>query len=333
MGRLGLLGAHLSGYGCPGRSAVEYGLAALELEAGDSGLRTFVSVQGSLAMSAIHKFGTEAHKERWLPGMAAGDLIGCFGLTEPEAGSDPASMTTTARRVGDGWVIDGAKRWIGLASIADVAVIWARTEDGIRGFLVPTATPGFTATPIEPKLAMRASIQCDVMLTGVRVPADAILPGAEGLRGAFACLNEARYGIIWGAMGAARDAYEAALAYALDRRQFGKPIASFQLTQEKLVDMVLEIQKGLLVALHIGRMKDAGTLVPEQISFGKLNNVRTAIAIARQARTILGGNGVALEYSPMRHANNLEGVRTYEGTDEVHILIMGRAITGIPAFI
>jgi glutaryl-CoA dehydrogenase len=333
MGRLGLLGAHLSGYGCPGRSAVEYGLAALELEAGDSGLRTFVSVQGSLAMSAIHKFGTEAHKERWLPGMAAGDLIGCFGLTEPEAGSDPASMTTTARRVGDGWVIDGAKRWIGLASIADVAVIWARTEDGIRGFLVPTATPGFTATPIEPKLAMRASIQCDIMLTGVRVPADAILPGAEGLRGAFACLNEARYGIIWGAMGAARDAYEAALAYALDRRQFGKPIASFQLTQEKLVDMVLEIQKGLLVALHIGRMKDAGTLVPEQISFGKLNNVRTAIAIARQARTILGGNGVALEYSPMRHANNLEGVRTYEGTDEVHILIMGRAITGIPAFI
>jgi glutaryl-CoA dehydrogenase len=333
MGRLGLLGAHLSGYGCPGRSAVEYGLAALELEAGDSGLRTFVSVQGSLAMSAIHKFGTEAHKERWLPGMAAGDLIGCFGLTEPEAGSDPASMTTTARRVGDGWVIDGAKRWIGLASIADVAVIWARTEDGIRGFLVPTATPGFTATPIEPKLAMRASIQCDVMLTGVRVPADAILPGAEGLRGAFACLNEARYGIIWGAMGAARDAYEAALAYALDRRQFGKPIASFQLTQEKLVDMVLEIQKGLLVALHIGRMKDAGTLLPEQISFGKLNNVRTAIAIARQARTILGGNGVALEYSPMRHANNLEGVRTYEGTDEVHILIMGRAITGIPAFI
>ena len=332
MGRLGLLGTHLCGYGCPGRSAVEYGLAALELEAGDSGLRTFVSVQGSLAMSAIHKFGTEAQKERWLPGMAAGEMIGCFGLTEPEAGSDPASMTTTARRDRDGWVINGAKRWIGLASIADVAVIWARTQDGIRGFLVPTATPGFTATPIEPKLAMRASIQCDITLADVQVPADAILPGAEGLRGPFSCLNEARFGIIWGAMGAARDAYEAALAYALDRRQFGKPIASFQLTQEKLVDMVLEIQKGLLVALHIGRMKDAGTLVPEQISFGKLNNVRTAIAIARQARTILGGNGVALEYSPMRHANNLEGVRTYEGTDEMHILIMGRAITGIPAF-
>jgi glutaryl-CoA dehydrogenase len=332
MGRLGLLGAHLSGYGCPGRSAVEYGLAALELEAGDSGLRTFVSVQGSLAMSAIYKFGTEAHKQRWLPPMAAGELIGCFGLTEPEAGSDPASMTTTARRDGDGWIINGAKRWIGLASIADIAVIWARTEDGIRGFLVPTSTAGFTATPIEPKLAMRASIQCDIDLTDVRVPADAILPGAKGLRGPFACLNEARYGIIWGAMGAARDAYEAALAYALDRRQFGKPIASFQLTQEKLVDMVLEIGKGLLVALHIGRMKDAGTLLPEQISFGKLNNVRTAIAIARQARSILGGNGVALEYSPMRHASNLEGVRTYEGTDEVHILIMGRAITGIPAF-
>ena len=332
MGRLGLLGTHLSGYGCPGRSAVEYGLAALELEAGDSGLRTFVSVQGSLAMSAIAKFGSEAQKQRWLPPMAAGELIGCFGLTEPEAGSDPASMTTTAHRDGGGWIINGAKRWIGLASIADVAVIWARTQDGIRGFLVPAGTPGFTATPIEPKLAMRASIQCDITLTDVRVPAGAILPGAAGLRAPFACLNEARYGIIWGAMGAARDAYEAALSYALDRRQFGKPIAAFQLTQQKLVDMVLEIQKGLLVALHIGRMKDAGTLIPEQISFGKLNNVRTAIAIARQARTILGGNGVALEYSPMRHANNLEGVRTYEGTDEVHILIMGRAITGIPAF-
>jgi glutaryl-CoA dehydrogenase len=332
MGSLGLLGSHLSGYGCAGRSAVEYGLAALELEAGDSGLRTFVSVQGSLAMSAIYKFGTDAQKERWLPGMAAGELIGCFGLTEPESGSDPASMTTTARRDKSGWVINGAKRWIGLASIADIAVIWARTEEGIRGFLVPTDTPGFTATPIEPKLAMRASIQCDITLENVEVPADAILPGAAGLRGPFACLNEARYGIIWGAMGAARDAYEAALDYSLNRSQFGKPIASFQLTQEKLVDMVLEIQKGLLVALHIGRMKDAGTLVPEQISFGKLNNVRTALAIARQARTILGGNGVSMDYSPMRHANNLEGVRTYEGTDEIHILIMGRAITGIPAF-
>jgi glutaryl-CoA dehydrogenase len=332
MGRLGLLGMHLSGYGCPGRSAVEYGLAAMELEAGDSGLRTFVSVQGSLVMTAIRKFGTEAQKQRWLPGMAAGELIGCFGLTEPGAGSDPSGMTTTARRDRDYWILSGAKRWIGLASIADIAVIWARTDDGIRGFLVPTGTAGFTATPIEPKLALRASIQCDITLEDVRLPADAVLPGAVGLRGPFSCLNEARYGIIWGAMGAARDAYEAALAYALEREQFGKPIASFQLTQQKLVDMVLEIGKGVLVALHIGRMKDAGTLIPEQISFGKLNNVRTAIDIARQARTIFGGNGVALDYSPLRHASNLEGVRTYEGTDEVHILIMGRAITGISAF-
>ena len=283
-------------------------------------------------MTAIRKFGTEAQKHHWLPGMAAGELIGCFGLTEPDAGSDPASMTTTARKNGDDWILNGAKRWIGLASIADIAVIWARTEDGIRGFLVPTGTAGFTATPIEPKLALRASIQCDITLTDVRLPGDAVLPGAVGLRGPFSCLNEARYGIIWGAMGAARDAYESALAYSLQREQFGKPIASFQLTQQKLVDMVLEIQKGLLVALHIGRMKDAGTLLSEQISFGKLNNVRTAIDIARQARTILGGNGVALDYSPLRHASNLEGVRTYEGTDEMHILIMGRAITGIPAF-
>jgi glutaryl-CoA dehydrogenase len=332
MGALGLLGMHLDGYGCAGRSAVEYGLAALELEAGDSGLRTFVSVQGSLAMSAIHKFGSEEHKQRWLPGMAAGELIGCFGLTEPTAGSDPASMRTRAVRDGGHWVIDGAKRWIGLASIADVAVIWARADEGIRGFVVPTATPGFTATPIEQKLGMRASIQCDITLTGMRVPADAVLPGAIGLKGPFSCLNEARYGIMWGAIGAARDAYQAALAYALDRRQFGTPIAAFQLTQQKLVDMVLEIQKGMLVALHTGRLKDAGRLRPEQISFGKLNNVRTAIAICREARTIIGGNGITLDHSPARHASNLESVRTYEGTDEIHTLIMGRAITGIPAF-
>lgn len=332
MGTLGLLGMHLHGYGCPGRSAVEYGVAAMEIEAGDSGLRTFVSVQGSLAMSAIGKFGSEEHKQRWLPGMAAGELIGCFGLTEPTAGSDPASMRTHAARDGDHWVIDGAKRWIGLASIADVAVIWAHTDEGIRGFVVPTATQGFTATPIEHKLGMRASIQCDITLTGVRVPADAVLPGAIGLKGPFSCLNEARYGIMWGAIGAARDAYQAALAYALDRRQFGTPIAAFQLTQRKLVDMVLEIQKGMLVALHTGRLKDAGRLRPEQISFGKLNNVRTAIAICREARTIIGGNGITLDYSPARHANNLESVRTYEGTDEIHTLIMGRAITGIPAF-
>jgi glutaryl-CoA dehydrogenase len=332
MGALGLLGMHLTGYGCPGRSAVEYGLAALELEAGDSGLRTFVSVQGSLAMSAIAKFGSEDQKQRWLPGMAAGDLIGCFGLTEPTAGSDPASMLTHAVRDGSGWVLNGAKRWIGLASIADVAVIWAKTDEGIRGFLVPTATPGFTATAIEPKLSMRASIQCDITLTDVRLPSGAVLPGVIGLRGPFACLNEARYGIMWGAMGAARDAYEDARAYALQRRQFDTPIAAFQLTQQKLVDMVLEIQKGILVALHTGRLKDAGTLRPEQISFGKLNNVRSAIAVCREARTILGGNGMTLDHSPLRHANNLESVRTYEGTDEIHTLIMGRAITGIPAF-
>jgi glutaryl-CoA dehydrogenase len=332
MGELGLLGMHLSGYGCAARSAVEYGLAAMELEAGDSGLRTFVSVQGSLAMSAIAKFGSEEQKQQWLPGMARGELIGCFGLTEPTAGSDPASMRTTAVRQGSDWVLTGAKRWIGLASIADVAVLWARTDDGVRGFVVPTSTPGFTATPIEPKLSMRASIQCDITLDGVRLPEDAVLPGVTGLKGPFACLNEARYGILWGAIGAARDAYEAALAYALEREQFGVPIAAFQLTQQKLVEMVLGIQKGQLVALHTGRLKDAGTLRPEQISFGKLDNVRTAIAICREARTLLGGNGILLEHSPLRHASNLESVRTYEGTDEIHTLVMGRSITGIAAF-
>ncbi len=333
MGMLGLLGMHLKGYGCAARSAVEYGLAAMELEAGDSGIRTFVSVQGSLAMSAISKFGSEEHKQRWLPGMAAGELIGCFGLTEPTAGSDPASMATRATRDGSDWVLSGAKRWIGLASIADVAIIWAATDDGIRGFVVPTDSPGFTATPITGKLSMRASIQCDITLDDVRLPDDAVLPAVVGLKGPFSCLNEARYGIMWGAMGAARDAYESALGYALEREQFGTPVASFQLTQHKLVDMVLEIQKGVLVALRTGRLKDAGRLRPEQISFGKLNNnVRQAIAICRTARTILGGNGITLDHSPLRHAANLESVRTYEGTDEVHILTMGRAITGIPAF-
>jgi glutaryl-CoA dehydrogenase len=333
LGELGVLGMHLKGYGCPGRSAVEYGLAALELEAGDSGLRTFVSVQGSLAMSAIRHFGSEEQKQKWLPGMAAGELIGCFGLTEPTAGSDPASMLTTARREGEEWVLDGQKRWIGLASVADVAVIWAKTEDGtIRGFVVPTTTAGFTATPIDHKLSMRASIQCDITLTDVRLAADAVLPDVTGLKGPFSCLNEARYGIIWGVMGAARDSYEAARDYALERRQFGRPLASFQLTQQKLVDMVLEIQKGVLVALQTGRLKDAGRLRPEQISFGKLNNVREAIAICREARTVLGGNGITLDHSPLRHASNLESVRTYEGTDEVHTLIMGRAVTGLQAF-
>jgi glutaryl-CoA dehydrogenase len=332
LGEQGLLGMTITGYGCPGLSAVEKGIAMMELEAGDSGLRTFVSVQDSLAMSAIHKFGSEAQKERWLPGMAKGEVIGCFGLTEPTAGSDPSSMITHARLEGDEWVLNGAKRWIGLASIADVAIIWAKTDEGIRGFLVPTSTPGFTATPIQSKLSMRASIQCDITLDNVHLAADAVLPGVTGLKGPLSCLDEARYGILWGALGAARDSYEAALAYTLQRQQFGRPIAGFQLTQEKLVAMVLEIQKGLLVALHTGRMKDAGTLRPAQISFGKLNNVREAIAICREARTLLGGNGITLDYSPMRHASNLEAVRTYEGTDEMHTLIMGRAITDIPAF-
>ncbi|WP_426996662.1 acyl-CoA dehydrogenase family protein [Pseudarthrobacter sp. N5] len=340
LGELGVLGMNLEGYGCPGRTAVEYGLAAMELEAGDSGIRTFVSVQGSLAMTAIHTWGSEEQKEQWLPRMAAGELIGCFALTEPTAGSDPSSMTTFARqdgaagRIGDdsGWVLDGAKRWIGLASVADVMVVWAMTDDGVRGFLVPAGTAGVTATPIGGKLSMRASIQCDVTFDGVRLGPEALLPGARGLRGPFSCLNEARYGIAWGAMGAARDSYQAALAYSQERLQFGKPLAGYQLTQEKLVNMLLEIQKGTMLALHLGRLKDAGKLRPEQISLAKLNNVREAIAIAREARTILGGNGITLDYSPLRHAANLESVRTYEGTDEVHTLILGQHITGIAAF-
>ena len=336
LGELGVLGMHLEGYGCPGRSAVEYGLAAMELEAGDSGIRTFVSVQGSLAMTAIHKWGSEEQKQEWLPRMAAGELIGSFALTEPTAGSDPSSMQTFARRDGTGdnagWILDGTKRWIGLASVADVLVVWAMTDDGVRGFVVPAGTPGVSATPIGQKLSMRASIQCDVAFDGVRLGPEALLPAARGLRGPFSCLNEARYGIAWGAMGAARDSYEAALKYSQERLQFGKPLAGYQLTQEKLVNMLLEIQKGTLVALQLGRLKDAGKLRPEQISLGKLNNVREAIAIAREARTILGGNGITLDYSPLRHAANLESVRTYEGTDEVHTLVLGQHITGLAAF-
>ncbi len=332
MAKLGLLGMHLKGYGCAGRSAVEYGIAGAELEAGDSGLRTFVSVQGSLAMSAIYKHGSEAQKQEWLPQMAAGEAIGCFGLTEPTAGSDPSSMKTFARRDGEDWILNGSKRWIGLASVAKVAIIWAQTDEGVRGFVVPTGTAGFKATPIEPKLSMRASIQCDIELTDVRLPADAVLPDAKGLRGPFECLNEARYGIIWGAMGAARDAWQAAVDYSKERLQFDKPLAGYQLTQEKLVNMALEINKGFLLALHLGRLKDAGQLQPHQISVGKLNNCREAIEIARECRSILGGNGITLDYSPLRHANNLESVRTYEGTDEVHTLILGQKITGLPAF-
>ncbi len=332
MASLGLLGMHLNGYGCAGKSAVTYGLSCTELEAGDSGLRTFVSVQGSLTMSAIHKFGSEEQKQEWLPRMARGEAIGCFGLTEAEAGSDPASMKTFARRDGSDWVLNGRKRWIGMGTIADIAVVWAQTDDGIRGFLVPTSTPGFSATDILHKVSMRASVQCELALEDCRLPAEAMLPEAKGLRGPFSCLNEARYGIIWGAMGAARDCYECALDYSKNRIQFGKPIASFQLTQQKLVNMMLEINKGMILALHIGRMKDDGRLRAEQISVGKLNNVREAIKIAREARTILGGNGVTLEYPVMRHANNLESVLTYEGTSEIHTLILGKALTGVLAF-
>jgi glutaryl-CoA dehydrogenase len=331
-GELGVLGMSLEGYGCPGKSSVEYGLAALELEAGDSGLRTFVSVQGSLAMGSIHRWGSEEQKQEWLPRMARGEVIGSFGLTEPSAGSDPASMKTFARRDGDDWVLSGSKRWIGLATIAQLTIVWAQTDDGVRGFIVPTDAPGFHATVLEPKGSMRASVQCELHFDDIRLPASAMLPGARGLRGPFSALNEARYGIVWGALGAARDSYEAALRYALRREQFDRPLASFQLTQQKLVDMTVELQKGGLLALHLGRLKDAGTLRPEQISLGKLNNVREAIAICREARTILGGNGVLLEHSPIRHAANLESVRTYEGTDEVHTLVLGQHVTGIGAF-
>lgn len=335
MAGLGLFGMHLSGYGCAGKGAVAYGLACMELEAGDSGVRTLVSVQGSLAMSAIHKFGSEEQKQRWLPPMARGESLGSFGLTEPEAGSDPASLRTTARRSSSGgWLIEGSKRWIGLASIADIVVIWAREQESgrVRGFLVPTDTPGFKATEIKNKHSMRASIQCDIELDAVEVGEDAILPGVEGLKGPFSCLNEARYGIVWGVMGAARDCYDTALSYSKGREQFDKPIAGFQLTQQKLVEMRLEIEKGLLLALHIGREKEAGKVTPQQISLGKLNNVREALEIAREARTILGGNGVTGEYPVMRHMANLESVLTYEGTSEVHTLVLGQELTGIPAF-
>jgi glutaryl-CoA dehydrogenase len=331
-GKLGLLGMHLTGYGCAGTNAVSYGLACLELEAADSGVRSLVSVQGSLAMFAIWKFGSEEQKQRWLPGMAEGSLIGCFGLTEPDFGSNPAGMRTRARRDGDEWVLDGTKMWITNGSVADVAVVWARTDEGIRGFIVPTDTPGFSAPKIGGKLSLRASITSELVLEGVRLPADAVLPEVTGLRGPLSCLNEARFGIVFGALGAARDCLEAAIAYAADREVFDRPLASFQLTQAKLADMTLELQKGFLLALHLGRLKDDGKLRPEQVSLGKLNNVREAIEIARTCRTILGANGITLEYPVMRHANNLESVLTYEGTSEVHQLVIGQALTGHSAF-
>ena len=332
LGAVGLLGMHLEGYGCAGMSAVDYGLACLELEACDSGLRSLVSVQGSLAMFAIHAFGSEEHKQEWLPRMAAGEAIGCFGLTEPDAGSNPGAMRSHARRVGGDWLINARKMWITNGSIADVAIVWAKTEDGIRGFVVPTDTPGFSAPEIKHKMSLRASVTSELVLDDVRLPGDAMLPEVRGLRGPLSCLNEARYGILWGAMGAARSSFETALAYAGSRTQFDRPISGFQLTQQKLVDMALELTKGTLLALALGRAKDRGQLAPEQVSVGKLNNVREALDICRSARTILGANGISLEYPVIRHMNNLESVLTYEGTSEMHTLILGEAITGLPAF-
>ena len=339
LGELGLLGMHLEGYGCAGTSAVAYGLACLELEAADSGLRSFVSVQGSLAMFPIRAFGSEEQKREWLPRMARGEVIGCFGLTEWDHGSDPSGMRTVARRDGSDYVIDGSKAWITNGGIADVAIIWARTDpdDGprsgtIRGFIVPTNLPGFRANAIERKISLRASVTSELVLEGVRVPASAMLPEVSGLRGPLSCLSEARYGIVWGVLGAARTCYETALEYAKTRVQFHKPIAGFQLTQQKLVDMMLELQKGQLVALRLGRMKDEGTITPQHVSFGKLNNVREALKICREARTILGASGITLEYPVIRHMNNLESVLTYEGTSEIHTLILGQALTGIAAF-
>jgi glutaryl-CoA dehydrogenase len=332
LGELGALGMSLEGYGCAGASAVQYGLACLELEAADSGIRSLVSVQGSLAMYAIHRFGSEAQKQEWLPRMASGEVIGCFGLTEPDHGSDPASMRTYAKRDGTDWVLNGRKMWITNGSVAGVAVVWAQTEDGIRGFVVPTDSAGFSALEIKHKWSLRASVTSELVLDDVRLPADAVLPEGTGLRGPLSCLSHARYGIVWGAMGAARSCFEAAVDYAKSREQFGRPIGGFQLTQAKLADMAVELHKGILLAHHLGRRMDAGRLRPEQVSFGKLNNVREAIEICRTARTILGANGISLEYPVMRHATNLESVLTYEGTVEMHQLVLGKALTGLDAF-
>jgi glutaryl-CoA dehydrogenase len=333
LAKLGLFGMHLDGYGLPGASAVAYGLTCLELEAGDSGVRSAVSVQGSLAMYSIWRWGSEEQKQRWLPAMHAGEAIGCFGLTEPDAGSDPGSMRTHARRDGSDWILNGAKMWITNGTIADVATVWARTDDGeIRGFLVEKGTPGFTAPEIHKKLSLRASVTSELVLQDVRVPDENMFPEVRTLRGPLSCLNEARYGIVWGAVGAARACFESALDYAKERIVFGKPIAGYQLTQQKLAEMALEVNRAGLVALHVGRMKDDGTLRQEHVSLGKMGNVRGAIEVARSARTILGGNGITLEYPVIRHANNLESVLTYEGTHEVHTLVVGEALTGENAF-
>jgi glutaryl-CoA dehydrogenase len=332
LGKLGLLGMHLDGYGCAGLSAVAYGVACRELEAVDSGLRSFVSVQGSLAMYALHRFGTDEHKDTWLPRMAAGEALGCFGLTEPDAGSDPASMRTRARRDGGDWVLNGSKMWITNGTLADVAVVWAQTDDGIRGFVVPTDAPGFSASKIQRKLSLRASVTAELSFDDLRLPADAVFPEVRGLKGPLSCLNEARFGILWGAVGAARACYREALEYSLERSQFGKPLASFQLTQKKLAEMVVAVNNASLAALQIGRLKDDGRLDPAQVSYGKLANVRAALEVARSARTVLGGAGITLDHTVMRHMNNLETVLTYEGTEEMHLLSLGAALTGIRAF-
>ncbi|BDX30675.1 glutaryl-CoA dehydrogenase [Mycobacterium antarcticum] len=335
IGKLGLLGMHLEGYGCSGSSATAYGLVCQELEAVDSGLRSLVSVQGSLAMFAIHHWGSEDQREQWLPGMAAGELIGCFGLTEPDFGSNPSGMRTTARRDGSDWILNGSKMWITHASIADVAIVWARSQEsngGIVGFAVPTTTPGFSAREMTHKMSLRASVTSEFSLDDVRLPDDAKLPGARGLSGPLACLSEARFGIVFGSVGAARDCLETALEYVGTREVFDKPLAGYQLTQAKIADMAVELGKAQLLALHLGKLKDAGTIKPEQVSVGKLNNVREAIKIARQCRTLLGANGITLEYPVIRHANNLESVLTYEGTSEVHQLVIGEALTGVSAF-
>lgn len=332
LGALGVLGMHLEGYGCQGTSAVAYGLACHELEAGDSGIRSLVSVQGSLAMFAIHAFGSQVQKEHWLPQMAKGELIGCFGLTEADFGSNPSGMRSKAKRDGDDWLLNGSKMWITNGSVADVAIIWAQTDEGVRGFVVPTDTDGFSATDVPKKLSLRASVTSELVFDNVRLPADSILPGVEGLRGPLSCLNEARFGIIFGALGAGRDCLSTAIEYAIEREQFEKPIAAYQLTQKKLADMALELGNGMLLAIHLGRLKDAGQLKPEQVSVGKLNNAKAALEIARESRSILGGNGITLEYPIMRHMNNLESVFTYEGTNEMHTLVVGEALTGLPAY-